>query len=1119
MGNVVRQGRSFAVRPLCSLICAILALALRGGASARPASGALDGLSFDVPKAAPAEVCPVPGVKAVWIDGEPYGGKPTKFFAYYGIPEGASAAHPVPGIVLIHGGWCTAYASWVQTWVKRGYAAIAADNCGAIPKRVAGTQHDWAASGFGGPRGWGRTDLADLPPREQWPYHAVATVIRSHSFLRSLPEVDADRTGVTGVSWGGFLTLLAAGVDSRFKFAAPVYASAAYEGTNCRLSCTDDRLWKAWHRLWDPRLFVRQMKMPVVWSAATADFYFPFDDLQKGFASLPSEPQLAIRVGMKHGHGPAGENVPEIFQMADRVLKGAPEAPRVKSFSVSDGRISAAFDLKGRKARGYDLCWTASDGDWRKRKWEVRRTPSAAPVFSSALPAGARAAFVNLVLDEPTGESVYPESVVSTKAWFRPAQEPAVMVVSPDRMNCRYEVGETAVLKVTAEGTNGVRLARGVLSVKLDNFGASEVQTREVDLAKENPFVVRVCRKTPGFARLGITSKGLAVRANAGLPAGTYCYGVAFSPTRIVSGTPEPKDFDAFWAEAIRKLDETVPVDAKMELVPEKSKGLCNYYRVSFATHGGRRVYGWLSEPKDLARGPFPVRVSVPGAGIGALGTGGDGQTISMTMNVHSYAQPEDKGPYDGGERRRLYDAQDAKFAKPNGVKRYCQAGIHRSREDYFYYASILGINRAVNWLAARPECDLRRFTYSGTSQGGGFGLYLTALNRNITRSCIFVPALTDLLGYRVEGRQSGWPQLIEEQAPENRSQAERWAPYFCGVNFARRITCPVRFVAGFGDTVCSPNAVYSAFNACPSADKRIFDGIGMGHQVFGDFYDYLSAWERETPGFKPQYRFVAFNIWGDYFGNPPHERDVQEAAIIRKWNPDFFGMQEVTKGFWKSRLFSDLSDAYEVIGRGMGPGGIDAFCSVGYRRSRFDLVDRGAVWYCPELDRSKGAVWAVLRDKATGEKLLVFASHYWWRADGVADDWVRLDNSHRLLATMKEVSRKYDAAIVGGGDLNSPIESWAMKYLLDNGLADAQQSATVSCRTCPSFHSGPVRDANGAYVGIPAIRGFGRGYLYLDHVFYDPTRIVADRFDLDMSAEACNVSDHHPLCVDFRMK
>ena len=253
-----------------------------------------------------------------------------------------------------------------------------------------------------------------------------------------------------------------------------------------------------------------------------------------------------------------------------------------------------------------------------------------------------------------------------------PGAETAVMVVAPDRINCLYEAGETARLTVCAEGTNGVKLARGVLSVRVDNFGNREILTREIDLAKENPFQLSVTRDAPGFIRLGVTSKDktLAVRNNAGQGAGTYTYGVAFSPTKIQPGTPEPADFDAFWAEAIRRLDETVPVDAKMELVPEKSKGPCNYYRISFASYGGRRVYGWLSEPKDLSKGPFPVRVSVPGAGIGALGTGTPGNEVSCTMNVHSYAQPEGPGGYSSPERQSLYAAQDERVAKPCGVKR-----------------------------------------------------------------------------------------------------------------------------------------------------------------------------------------------------------------------------------------------------------------------------------------------------------------------------------------------------------------------------------------------------------------------------------------------------------------
>ncbi len=47
------------------------------------------------------------GIKEVRYAGEPYQGKPTHVFAYYGKPAGDG---PFPGIVLVHGGGGKAFA-------------------------------------------------------------------------------------------------------------------------------------------------------------------------------------------------------------------------------------------------------------------------------------------------------------------------------------------------------------------------------------------------------------------------------------------------------------------------------------------------------------------------------------------------------------------------------------------------------------------------------------------------------------------------------------------------------------------------------------------------------------------------------------------------------------------------------------------------------------------------------------------------------------------------------------------------------------------------------------------------------------------------------------------------
>ena len=54
------------------------------------------------PKVFDSEVTPI------MIEGEPYQGRPTWCFAYYGVPESATPVNKVPAIVLVHGGLGTA---------------------------------------------------------------------------------------------------------------------------------------------------------------------------------------------------------------------------------------------------------------------------------------------------------------------------------------------------------------------------------------------------------------------------------------------------------------------------------------------------------------------------------------------------------------------------------------------------------------------------------------------------------------------------------------------------------------------------------------------------------------------------------------------------------------------------------------------------------------------------------------------------------------------------------------------------------------------------------------------------------------------------------------------------
>ena len=339
----------------------------------------------------------------VMLEGEPWQGRPTWCFAYYGVPEWATPEKPAPGIVLVHGGLGTAYPEWVRMWVRRGYAAIGVDTCGALPVRTA--DDTWLANPEGGPRGWGRVDLADEPEREQWPYHAVAAAIRSHSFLRSLPNVDARNIGCTGISWGGFLVCILAAADPRLAYAVPVYGCGFnYERPQWISGYDESKLLK-WASLWDPVAFLPAVRCPMLWVDGTNDFAFALSRVRRSAALAPVPHAFSTHLRMVHGHGEPGEGPREILAFADRFARGGADVVRIGECRRDGGRVSAVFDANGRGIARAELLWT-EDGEevkWDQRLWQVKEVEGFDPAsgaVSAPLPDAAFAWILNLVTDD-----------------------------------------------------------------------------------------------------------------------------------------------------------------------------------------------------------------------------------------------------------------------------------------------------------------------------------------------------------------------------------------------------------------------------------------------------------------------------------------------------------------------------------------------------------------------------------------------------------------------------------------------------------------------------------------------------------------------------------------------
>jgi dienelactone hydrolase len=350
-----------------------------------------------VPQTWPAEDFTAKGVRSLYFEGEPYQGQPTRVFAWIGLPAVAPGTK-VPAMVLVHGGGGTAFDSWVRRWTDRGYAAIAMDTCGALPRKEG---KDWARNPHGGPPGWGGFNQIDAPQGDQWTYQAVSAAILAHSLLRSLPEVDAERIGLTGISWGGYLTCLIAPNDPRFKCAIPVYGCGftnEHTFAPSVLGLGPERSAR-WMRWWDPSSYLAHAAMPFCWITGSNDFAYTFNALQKSYR-LPTGPRtLAIRLRMPHGHGDAGEAPPEVFAFADSILKQGEPLLRLSAVNRDGARVSATV-TGARPIAKAELNWTKDTGAWPARIWQaVPATVGPAGMLTATIPEGATVYYLNVFDD------------------------------------------------------------------------------------------------------------------------------------------------------------------------------------------------------------------------------------------------------------------------------------------------------------------------------------------------------------------------------------------------------------------------------------------------------------------------------------------------------------------------------------------------------------------------------------------------------------------------------------------------------------------------------------------------------------------------------------------------
>ncbi len=217
-------------------------------------------------------------------------------FAAIATPPGPG---PHPGLLVLHGGGGIAEVEKALAWAERGYLAVAPDLPGiAEPSRLTHTQGRWNALTYGEGR-W----TATPDPRASVIFDAVVAAVQALGLLRAQPGIDRQRIGVTGISWGGYMTtMVSALAGSQVRAAFSVFGCGFYEHTvsarHLAAMAPDEQA--AWLACLDPGRRASAIQAPVFLAAATNDFFFFPRAVQATLDALPGEQHHLFAANADH---------------------------------------------------------------------------------------------------------------------------------------------------------------------------------------------------------------------------------------------------------------------------------------------------------------------------------------------------------------------------------------------------------------------------------------------------------------------------------------------------------------------------------------------------------------------------------------------------------------------------------------------------------------------------------------------------------------------------------------------------------------------------------------------------------------------------------------------------
>ena len=201
-----------------------------------------------------------------------------------------------PGILLLHGSGGNAEEEKAMAWAQRGYVAVAPE----MPGLYSGLTHgDLPMSKMYAD---GRYSMQPDTTRSVI-FDGMLSAMKALDLLRALPEVDPERIGVCGVSWGGSMTTIVCGLaGDKVRAGFAIYGAGFFDrgnwlggnpsptskpGSLAQNMSDEER--ERWLRDLDPGRRAPKITAAFFLAAAANDFFGWPDAVQATLDAIPGE--------------------------------------------------------------------------------------------------------------------------------------------------------------------------------------------------------------------------------------------------------------------------------------------------------------------------------------------------------------------------------------------------------------------------------------------------------------------------------------------------------------------------------------------------------------------------------------------------------------------------------------------------------------------------------------------------------------------------------------------------------------------------------------------------------------------------------------------------------------